>query len=143
MPLSLAVETEREQLVVWDPDDLEQTKEALFKVTALEADGFTVEELSLSDGRVQLTPPSLDEHHLLMRILSQNGDDRIVWDRRIPAQVKEAFKKFKELMKKGYTAYATMLNGSRGHKITEFDPGLEEVLLTAKEITMVPRTVPG
>jgi hypothetical protein len=64
-----------------------------------------------------------------MRILSENGDDRIVWSRRIADEVRDAFDKFKELIDKGYRAYAILSDGSRGHELFEFDPSVEECLL--------------
>lgn len=143
MPLQLGgLETTRPQVVTWDPEVNAQVTEARQKIAELVAQGYR--EKQVDEGEVVLDPPPKAPTTNVMRILSQNGDDRIVWDRTNAAQVKEAFLKFKELIKKGYTAFATLANGQKGHKITEFDPGLMEILLSKDtEILMVPKTVPG
>lgn len=142
MPLSIGgVETARRQVVLWDSDNECEHIEAMERIDRLKRAGFSV--VKDHNGEVVLEPPPRDPNVGCFRILSDNGDDRIVWDRRIADQVKDAFKKFKELMKKGYTAYAIRRDGSRGHKITEFDPGLEEIILGAGEAVLVPSTVPG
>lgn len=83
-----------------------------------------------------MDPPTRDPNQGLFRILSESGDDHVVWDRRDAAQVKDAYKKFNELIKKGYTAYATTSAGKKSHRIDDFDPSLEEIIL-------VPKTIPG
>jgi hypothetical protein len=152
MPLQLGgVETARRQVVPWNPEIPAECNDAKARVAELRNQGFLV--IKEEDGEVTLDPPERADDQGLFRILSQNGDDRVIWDRRDKNQVKEAFLKFKELMKKGYTAYVTKRDGSRGHRITEFDPGLEEIILGADlgngkrgpagEATLVPKTVPG
>lgn len=142
MPLQLGgIETKRKQAIIWDPDDTEEKKFAMKKIEELKQNGFSI--ISSEDGMVRMDPPKLNPNINVFRILSQNGDDRVIWDRRDKNQVKEAFQKFKELLNNGYTAYAVTEEGKRGHKITTFDPGLEEVILGTKETVFVPRTVPG
>jgi len=152
MPLQLGgVETARRQIVLWNPEAPEEHKDSKERIEKLISQGFILK--NETDGEVVLDPPNRDADIGCFRILSQNGDDRVIWDRREKNQVKEAFNKFKELMKKGYTAYATRNDGSRGHRITEFDPGLEEIILgaigiggkrgPAGEAVLVPKTVPG
>ena len=142
MPLQMGgIETKRAQTLSWDPTMSEQMIEAQKKISILTRQGFTLEYET--EGEARLIPPPRDPNIGCFRVLSDNGDDRIIWDRRIKEQVKEAFQKFKELMKKGYTAYAATSSGERGHKITEFDPGLEEIILGGKEAILVPKTVPG
>jgi len=142
MPLQLGgVETMRPQLISWDPTFYDQLIEAQKEISKLKSQGFIVEYEK--EGEARLVPPAKDQNIKVFRILSENGDDRLVWDRRIKKQVEEAFKKFKEFMQRGYSAYATFSNGAPGHKISEFDPGLEEILFRASEVTFVPRTVPG
>jgi len=135
MPLNLGgVETSRPQLITWNPAIAQEAKEAIEKRTALIAEGFIPTKESA--GEIHLDPPPRGPDIGVFRVLSQNGDDRIVWDRNNPKQVKEAYAKFKDLMAKGYTAYATLGSGKKGHKITEFDPGLQEIIC-------VPNTMPG
>jgi hypothetical protein len=142
MPLALGgVETARRQVVLWDSDNEDEHIEAMGRIIDLKKEGFSI--VKEENGEVVLEPPARGEDIGCFRILSDNGDDRVVWDRRIATQVREAFMKFKELMKKGYTAYAIRRDGSRGHRITEFDPGLEEIILGAGEAVLVPKTVPG
>lgn len=142
MPLQLGgVETERKQVVVWDTDDPVQCQDAVDRVASLTKDGFIV--AYKDTGEITLEPPKRDSNIGVFRVLSQNGDDRVIWDRRDKNQVKEAFQKFRELLSKGYTAYAATPDGKRGHKITAFDPGLQEIILGAGEAILVPRTVPG
>lgn len=142
MPLSLGgIETERPQLIVYDPDVAAEVKEALEKRTKLLKQGFLLR--TEGPGKIQLDPPPSGPNVRVFRVLSKEGDERIVWDRRDPNQVREAFAKFKEFIAKGYTAFAVRAGGKRGHKITEFDPGLEEILLSEKEVVLVPPTLPG
>lgn len=135
MPLMLGgPETERSQLITYDPAVAAEVKEALDRRTRLLEQGYRLKQES--PGEVLLDPPPKDPNVGVFRVLSQNGDDRIVWDRTVAAQVKEAFKVFKELLAKGYSAYVVLASGRKGHKVTEFDPSFEEVL-------MVPATCPG
>ena len=142
MPLQLGGnETKRPQVVVWDPSIYAETQDAMKRKNELLKQGFQVR--STEDGEIVLDPPDRDPNIGVFRILSQNGDDRVIWDRRIPSQVKEAFIKFKEFINKGYTAYVVNRAGEKSHKIEEFDPSLQEILLQAAEVILVPRTVPG
>ena len=80
-------------------------------------------------GELVLEPPPRPPDTGLMRIMSQNGDDRIVWSRRVADEVREAYDRFKELIDKGYRAYAILADGSRGHELFAFNPTIEESLL--------------
>lgn len=65
------------------------------------------------------------------RILSiESGDDRVVWDRRDPEQIKDAAKLFNELIAKGQIAYAIGPDGKtdKNRQLTEFDATLEEIM---------------
>lgn len=135
MPLQLEPDrTERPKRLVWDPADPRQTEDAQKERAALLARGFLLQVER--DGEAVLVPPELEAHHLVFRVLSQNGDDRIVWDRRSGAQVREAATKFKSLADAGYTMYAAGRGGKRSHKMDIFDPTVEEVIA-------VPGTIPG
>ena len=134
MPLQLGgPETERPQTVTFDPDNAAQVQEAVARRKLLEARGFQLAEKR--PGEFRLNPPPRGPNIGVFRVISQNGDDRICWDRTNAAQVKEAYARFKEFLEKGYTAYA-LVAGKRSHKLTEFNPALEEVLF-------VPGTRPG
>lgn len=136
MPLALGGDsTERAQILSFDPAIEAQAQEAAERLDAFTKRGFRISDKS-SPGKVVLEPPPRDMNIGVFRVLSENGDDRIVWDRRVAGQVKEAFQKFKDLLARGYAAYATLASGKKGHRIEDFDPGLEEVLF-------VPATMPG
>lgn len=142
MPLVMPdFSTERPQVIVFDPGSDAERAEAEQREEMLVRQGFRVR--SRRRGKVMLQPPPRGETVRVLRVLTDNGDDRIVWDRTNPSQVRDAFKKFREFMGKGYRAYATTAGSKKGHRIDEFDPGLEEILLSEKEVTLVPPTVPG
>lgn len=149
MPLQMGgIETARPQTLVWNPGINAEVQDAIERKDELLKQGFLLREET--EGKITLDPPEKDSNIGVFRVLSQNGDDRIIWDRRSKDQVKEAFEKFKEFLRKGYTAYVTRDDGKPGHKISEFNPGLEEVILDlvgangiGREATMVPKTVPG
>ena len=64
-----------------------------------------------------------------LKVLSKNGDDRLIWDNRLPDQMKEAQVKFYELLDKGYSIFAVNKDGSNSHrKLLRFDPSAEELL---------------
>lgn len=128
MPLQLGdVSTARPQLVTWNPSVYDEAQEARQRIAQLQADGFVVDHEE--DGEVRLRPPSRHPNQVVMRILSQNGDDRLVWDRTVKEQVKEAAKKFHDLLSKGYQAFVAKIDGRKGHKIDMFDHRLEEIIM--------------
>jgi hypothetical protein len=105
-----------------------------------------------------LAPPARSPDHVLMRVLDDNGDTRLLWNRRNQPEVDEARAKFNEYLTKGYRAYVCRSDGAKGRKVDTFDALLEEViLLTSTEATrrdaaqgwrqpeaiLVPPTQPG
>lgn len=135
MPLVLGgVETQRPQAVVWDPLNADEANDAAKRVADLIKQGFNL--MTTVAGEALLTPPKKDPNFGVFRILSKEGDERLVWDRRAGPEIKDAYKKFNSLIASGYSAYAVNAAGQKGHKITEFDPALEEII-------MVPSTMPG
>jgi hypothetical protein len=141
-------ETSRPKRLVWDPKNSTDAYEAGLKTGELLKQGWTPTR-SLSEaeavGEMLLHPPQKDANLGVMRVLDENGDSRIVWDRRDKNQVKEAFSKFKDFCVKGYRAYVVRSDGSKGSRLDEFDPLLEEIMVGKRpeEIVMVPATVPG
>lgn len=65
----------------------------------------------------------------LMRILCKDGDRRIVWRSNSIPEVSEARAAFKDAVAQGHLAFLAKKGGSRGTKITEFDPLAEEIIL--------------
>lgn len=64
------------------------------------------------------------------RIMSQaDGDKRVVWCRRVIAQIKSAKKMFMDLLSKGMVPYKVGIDGEATAEVmTEFDPTAEEVI---------------
>jgi hypothetical protein len=130
MPLCLETYAAPPQRILWDPADPAETDEAVQKMRDLVLNKkFRVVGGSIREGELLLQPPPRPPDTGLMRIMSQNGDDRIVWSRRVANEVREAHDKFKQLIQKGYRAYAILADGSRGHELADFDPMVEECLL--------------
>jgi hypothetical protein len=78
-----------------------------------------------------------------MSIMDRTGHSTVTWKPDDPSSVKDAEKKFNEMIDQGYTAFAMDLvstNGvtveQKGKRITTFDP-------TAGKIMMVPQLVGG
>lgn len=139
MPLSLPA-TDRSKCVVWDPLDADQTVEAVEKIKKLKDRGFTQRENS--PGKAVLYPPELDENTFLFRVLTENGDDILTWDRRFKEQIDEARQKFEGYLQRGYTAFASR-NGQRGAKLDSFDELREQVIMAHGSAILVPRSHPG
>lgn len=140
MPLQLAdASTERPKQIQWDPTLAEDWEAADRKIREYRNQGFTLRAVAgdlKRAGIAFMDPPARDPNLILFRVLSNEGDTRLVWDRREPTQVKEAYQRFKDLLDKGYTAYAVRSDGKKGSRLDEFDPLHEEIV-------MVPRTMPG
>lgn len=67
-----------------------------------------------------------------IKILTENGDDRVIWDKDNGPEAIEAKKKFKELLGQGMKAYSVNPDGSKGRRIEEFDVDAEEILMVGK-----------
>ena len=128
--------------IVWDPMRLREVDEAKSIIMGFLRQGY---EILLGNGqRMERFRPELQEVVVkaqktgmhTMKILSETGDDRIVWDKENGNQAKEAKAKFNELIKKDYKAYSVDSHGKKHAKISEFD-------LDAEEILMIPPTVKG
>lgn len=129
MPLCLQPTSAPPQRVLWNPMVPSEVDDALALIKELTDQGFRASDGSLPEGELVLSPPPRSAYQGVLRIMSQNGDDRIVWDRRMPTQIREAYDRFKELLRKGYRAYAILADGARGHELFEFDPMVQECLL--------------
>jgi len=129
MPLQLAADpsTELPKRVVWDPDKPDDYKAAFQRVQELTDQGFTVDYTGV--GEVLLSPPPFNSDQLLIRVLDDNGDSRILWNRKRQAEVEDARRRFDEYMKKGYRAYVCRSDGSKGARVETFDALLEEIIV--------------
>lgn len=66
--------------------------------------------------------------------LDRGGDSKLIWDREKPVEVDNARRMFKDLMAKGYWAYAVRTNGEKGIHVTEFDPEAEKIILAPRVV---------
>jgi hypothetical protein len=131
-----------DQRVVWDAGSLKQIDEAKAIIMKYKRRGYEI--LLASGEKMEKWSPSYEEVVIkatkvlkkTMKILSQTGDDRIVWDNEDGPEAMEAKAKFIELLDKGYKAYSVDVNGKKNHRIKEFD-------VEAEEILMVPKTAKG
>lgn len=126
--------------ICWDSKSLREIDEAKAKIMAFFRKGH---EILLSDGqRFEKFRPYYEEvlirakriNKQVIKILSENGDDRIVWDKDDGREAKEAKAKFQELLKKGYKAYSVDASGNKGRKIEEFDVDAEEILMVSETV---------
>ena len=143
MPLNLDASTERPKQIQWDPTLEHDWEEADKRIRELRNQGFTLRAVGgtlRERGVAFMEPPKRDPNTILFRVLSEDGDTRLVWDRRDPKQVREAAAKFKEYRDQGYTIYAVRRDGSKGSKMEDFDPLDEEAVA---EAVVVPHTMPG
>ena len=78
---------------------------------------------------------------IVFDVLDETGHTRLVWDRMDLTQIREARKKFDELIKKGHMAFRVGKRGKKtGPQIHKFDPSAEEVLF---EIEFIPAVAGG
>jgi hypothetical protein len=144
--------------IVWDPCVASDVLEAQDKVKSLREQGFKPVPDQCFNGQMVMEPPARADGLFLMRVLDDNGDTRLVWNRRDQAEVDEARAKFDEYIKKGHRAYVCRSDGTKGRRVETFDSMMEELILMEKraaekhdaskgwgqpEAIMVPRTHPG
>lgn len=157
MPLQLVVDpsTELPKRVVWDPNKPDDYKAAFQRIQELVDQGYTVDAVG-GDGEALLSPPPRNSTELLIRVLDDNGDSRILWNRHKQSEVEDARRRFDEYMKKGYRAYVVRSDGTKGARVETFDALMEEIIVAPgtgdkgfgeyqkpKEAVLVPPTVPG
>ena len=131
-----------DQRVVWDRckmKEVEQAKQFIMKYKRmgheiLRPDGSIMERFNPSLEEVIIKAERVARS--IMMILSEKGDERLVWDMDNGPEAKEAKKRFADLLKKGYKAYSVDRKGKKNKRIEEFD-------VEAEEILMVPETVKG
>jgi len=129
--------------IVWDKCRLLEIDEAKKRYREFKKEGYvtTLEDKTTVIDRFN---PTLEVIVILakkitrnvIKILTEKGDDRIVWDKENGPEAKQAKNKFNELIDKGYKAYSVNKNSKKNRKISEFD-------IDAEEILMIPETVRG
>lgn len=138
------------QRILWDPLETAQIKEAKEKIDALVQKGFTVKQLDEVEGAALLEPKLLNKRQLLMRVMDETGDRRIIWDRNDRRQILEVKKEFEESIARGYKAYVCRMNGSKGRRMDTFDALMEELIISSERDEnprahglLVPKALPG
>jgi len=131
-----------DQRIVWDKCRMKEVEQAKGEIMNYKRQGYRIEK---EDGTLmERFNPLLEEVIIkareiaknVMMILTEKGDDRLVWDKENGREAKQAKKKFLGLLEKGYTAFSVDHKSEKNRKITEFDVDAEEIL-------MVPSTVAG
>lgn len=129
--------------IVWDKCKLKEIDEAKKRFLEFKRQGYktTLEDKTTL---VERFNPALETIVILtekitksvMKILTEKGDERLVWDKERSMEAKQAKEKFNELINKEYKAYSVDKKGKKNRKIIEFD-------IDAEEILMIPNTVRG
>lgn len=155
MPLQLSRQAAPlPQRIVWDPGHPSDAQEAEARYLELLRQGFDC--ASRLPGEIVMHPPRRPLTQLLIRVLDDNGDSRLLWDRHVPAECADARRKFDEYLRQGYRAYVTRSDGSKGARVETFDALMEEIIVapgqagdrplgerTPREGILVPPTHPG
>ena len=85
--------------------------------------------LTLKPGAV-VAEPEQEEGTFIMDVPDETGHEHLVWSKRIPEQMKEAQKKFYELLDKGFKLFAVRIDGKKESRpMLRFDPLVEHVLV--------------
>lgn len=138
----MSVELVMNQRIIWDGKKMKEIEQAKQMIMKYKRKGYKIMK---SDGTLmERFSPALEEVIVevqkiaksVMKILTEEGDERIVWDKDNGREAKEAKRKFLELLIKGYTAFSVDVDSQKNRKIKEFDVDAEEIL-------MVPETVKG
>ena len=129
--------------IMWDKTHLKQIDQAKKEYLKWKRKGYVI---TLEDKMtvIERFNPAFEEIVVLtrkvtkhvMKILNQEGDERIVWDKENGMEAKQAKERFLKLLKDGWLAYSVDRDGNKNRKITEFDVDAEEIL-------MVPKTAKG
>lgn len=73
--------------------------------------------------------PAVATRHT-MKVMSREGDTRIIWSVDNADEVANARRTFDELKAKGFMAYSVKEGGDKGEVIRSFDPDVEMMILT-------------
>lgn len=74
----------------------------------------------------------LPEGKSCLYALDHTGDSRFMWSKDNPDEVEAAKKTFKRLLDKGYDAFKVRADGSKGEKISSFDPDAEKIIMSPR-----------
>lgn len=121
-------------MLTYDPYNFDETQETKAARDRLIGLGWSLIDEGFN--YVTLNPPAQPANKGCLRILTDNGDDLVVWDRHDLEEIREAKQRFDACIAKGYKAYAMKSRGEKGVPLDQFDPLLEHIILT-------PSTRPG
>ena len=69
--------------------------------------------------------------HILFEVMSNNGDDKYIWDTTNPTSIEIARETFNKFRAKGFLAYkVTGEKGEKGEMMTEFDKDAGRVIFS-------------
>jgi hypothetical protein len=131
-----------DQRIIWNKSRMKEIEQAKRMIIGFKRQGY---EIQKSDGSLmEKFSPLLEEVIVkarkvaksVMMILTEKGDERLVWDKDNGREAKQAKRKFLELLAEGYTAFSVDHVSEKNRKIKEFD-------IDAEEILMVPEIVKG
>ena len=122
--------------IVWSPlklKEIDEAKSIYFQFKRLghqilKTNGDVVERFEPSLGALIIKTIKTEVTHI-MKILSDAGDEKIVWDKNNGKQAKRAKETFEQFLAKKYTAYSTDAQGKKKKQITEFDVDAEEIII--------------
>ena len=128
-----------DQRIIWDKMKIKEIDEAKALVRDFRRKGY---EILLTDGTpMERFHPKFEEVIVkakdigkaacmrVLKILTENGDERIVWDKENGREAKQAKADFEKWLKKDYKAYSVDSKGKKNQKITEFDVDAEEIIM--------------
>lgn len=64
-----------------------------------------------------------------LAVMGKSGDVKTMWNSDKPEEIKVAKEQFDALRAKGYAAFKTKKDGSKGEQIRAFDPEAEAIIL--------------
>jgi hypothetical protein len=132
-----------DRTIVWDSSHLKEIDQAKKKYISYRKQGYLITK---DDKKtiIDRFNPMFEAFVVIakkvkgkkMTILTEKGDERIVWDMDNGLEAKQAKNRFVKLLKEGFKAYSVNQNGEKNRRITEFDVEAEEILL-------IPQTIKG
>lgn len=75
------------------------------------------------------TETQIPEGKNYMAIMGREGDTKISWSPDSAVEVDEARRSFENMKRKGYMAFRTNRDGTKGEQIREFDPHAAAIIL--------------
>jgi len=64
-----------------------------------------------------------------LKVMDGSGDSNLIWSADSPDEVAAARLLYDNLKSKKYNAYGVKANGDKGELISDFDPGLQKIIM--------------